>query len=443
MHERFTIGQKRLITALISLAGIIGPPPSETAFASGSFIPTIPEIAKDLNTSGTVINYTVGAYVFTLALGNLFWGPYAEFCDWVSYTSLFLSPVLAVGAATISDIYVLEERGTAMGIFFGAILMGPPLAPLFGGVVATYFSWRATQLFIFLLGFIAFISVVKFLPETSHPGSRGIDGYSAVEELKGFLIIDRKQWVWLNPFKPLGLARNPAILFVAVSASLALTTFYGRYIIINPLSFCLTYSRFQVLSIPLAFILGPKYGITTPAQIGACFLPSGIGSMLGATISGRLADRAIIKGRIKRQGKWIPEDRLRACLPGALLLLPASLIGYALTTIHVPGRLGLCLTLVFLFLNGLGVDMVLSPAATYFVDVLRTQSAEIMAVYSAFRSAFCAIVSAGVLPAVNMYGVVYTNTLAAGIAWIGFLHGHELREWLDIGFTCITHSEVP
>jgi len=34
-----------------------------------------------------------------------------------------LYSVLAVGAATISDIYRLEERGTAMGIFFGVGLM--------------------------------------------------------------------------------------------------------------------------------------------------------------------------------------------------------------------------------------------------------------------------------------------------------------------------------
>jgi MFS family permease len=32
------------------------------------------------------------------------------------------SSVMSVGAATISDIYKLEERGTAMGILFGVSL---------------------------------------------------------------------------------------------------------------------------------------------------------------------------------------------------------------------------------------------------------------------------------------------------------------------------------
>lgn len=33
------------------------------------------------------------------------------------------SSIMTVGAATISDIYKLEERGTAMGIFFGVRLV--------------------------------------------------------------------------------------------------------------------------------------------------------------------------------------------------------------------------------------------------------------------------------------------------------------------------------
>ena len=47
--------------------------------------------------------------------------------------SLGASPGITVGAGVIGDIYRLEERGTAMGVFFGAILLGPALAPLVGG----------------------------------------------------------------------------------------------------------------------------------------------------------------------------------------------------------------------------------------------------------------------------------------------------------------------
>ncbi|KIJ38739.1 hypothetical protein M422DRAFT_258611 [Sphaerobolus stellatus SS14] len=49
VYDRFSPVRKRIIVAVIVLAGIIAPS------ASGSFVPCIPEVAKDLNTTGTVI----------------------------------------------------------------------------------------------------------------------------------------------------------------------------------------------------------------------------------------------------------------------------------------------------------------------------------------------------------------------------------------------------
>lgn len=73
-------------------------------------------------------SYTVGVYVFTLALGNLFWGPYAEFCEldpsivtyffqliqamirWPS-TSLFIVPSL--GLFWVDHFRTFTKRPTA------------------------------------------------------------------------------------------------------------------------------------------------------------------------------------------------------------------------------------------------------------------------------------------------------------------------------------------
>lgn len=76
VYDRFTVSQKRFITLVVSMAGLIGRTfdlasitSTRTvlaehhlicvAFASGCFIPTISEIAKDLNTTGTVIKYCI------------------------------------------------------------------------------------------------------------------------------------------------------------------------------------------------------------------------------------------------------------------------------------------------------------------------------------------------------------------------------------------------
>ena len=59
--------------------------------------------------------------------------------------------------------------------------------------------------------------------------------------------------------------------------------------------------------------------------------------------------------REKRGGVWVPEDRLRATLPGALVMAPCSILLSGLVTQYVRGTPGLVLNLVLLFVNGLGV----------------------------------------------------------------------------------------
>ena len=76
---------------------------------------------------------------------------------------------------------------------------------------------------------------------------------------------------------------------------------------------------------------------------------------VGATLGGRFADRAVIKGRLRREGKWVPEDRLRVTLFGSLILLPLSLVIFGLTTQFLPGKVGLVINLLCLFVNGAGV----------------------------------------------------------------------------------------
>lgn len=70
IYDKFTRRQKRTIVALVSWAGLI---PCKCAsliaclvskrnsgvFVFSSFVPTIPSIARDLNTTGSVIRYII------------------------------------------------------------------------------------------------------------------------------------------------------------------------------------------------------------------------------------------------------------------------------------------------------------------------------------------------------------------------------------------------
>lgn len=148
-----------------------------------------------------------------------------------------------MGSSVIGDVYKLEERGMlhyvphfwffechesrfrAWGLFCGsshlvikrqvfdfnryqASLLGAVLAPVTGGVMANYFSWRLLQYTMAMAGVIGFTMVLCFLPETSHPGERGIDKCPESEH----------GWVWLNPFRCMWLLRSPNLLALVNSS---------------------------------------------------------------------------------------------------------------------------------------------------------------------------------------------------------------------------------
>ena len=152
------------------------------------------------------------------------------------------------------------------------------------------------------------------------------------------------------------------------------------YTLVSP--YQVTNSRFKSI---LTISKGVRYNITNEALIGACFLPSRLGNMgtsllsmtsaykfiyhrlilVGSPIGGRLSDWLVVYFRNRRGGEWYAEDRLRATLPGALLLVPLSALFGGLLTQYVPGTVGLVLNLFCLFMNGIGVKEGKSPYSRF------------------------------------------------------------------------------
>ena len=78
-------------------------------------------------------------------------------------------------------------------------------------------------------------------------------------------------------------------------------------------------------------------------------------TVVGAPLAGYISDSVVTKWRKRRAGEWVPEDRLRATLLGAVFLVPVSVLCSGVITNYVGGVFGLALNLVCLFFNGLGV----------------------------------------------------------------------------------------
>jgi hypothetical protein len=71
------------------------------------------------------------------------------------------------------------------------------------------------QLTIALLGCVVFVTMLLFFPETSHPGTRGIDK-RRLECSEGG---QRSDLVFINPIKSLWLLRSPNLLAVVSTAA--------------------------------------------------------------------------------------------------------------------------------------------------------------------------------------------------------------------------------
>ncbi|KAF7981268.1 hypothetical protein HWV62_34159 [Athelia sp. TMB] len=161
---------------------------------------------------------------------------------------------------------------------------------------------------------------------------------------------------------------------------------------------------------------GPRFGITNSAILGTLYLAQGGGNIVGSWVSGRLSDRSVHRWIEKRSGVRIPEDRLRASLWAGGIATPLTLLGAGLTMQLWTNVAGLVVTLLFLFINGIGLLGILAVSNTYLVDTNQSRSAEVIAANKYLCSAGA---SAAVLPVMKAIGIAPTNAIAAGFAWIG------------------------
>ena len=80
------------------------------------------------------------------------------------------------------------------------------------GFAAHYASWRIMQAALGITGFMTFVSILLFFPETSQPGARGIDKLQLTTAGAA-----SRPVVFINPFKCLLLLRSPNLLAVVSS----------------------------------------------------------------------------------------------------------------------------------------------------------------------------------------------------------------------------------
>lgn len=436
-YERFSRHKKHIIVAVLSVCGFLAP------VSSTAVLSAIPEVASTYSTSGSIINLSNAFYLIGMGLSPCFWGPlsilYGRRLICVITAALFtlmsvgtaLAPNLAaffifriltafqgtsfliVGTSCIGDIFTPTERGTALSWFLVGTLVGPCLAPLLGGAIVTYVSWRYIFWVQTGLGGLATVLVIFFLPETIP--SKGINDIKELSRAKR----TRHILASLNP------VRVSVLLFS-----------YPNLLITGLASSSLVWNMYSLLT-PIRYVLNPRFHLTTPMQAGLFFVAPGCGYLLGTFFGGRASD-AVVKHYISVRNHRVSEDRLRTVLPFMGVVIPACMLIYGWSVEKEVG--GIPLPVIAMFVQGLAQLMCFPSLNTYCVDVMQSRGLGSVVVAGNYqiRYLFAALGSAVCLPAVEKIGVGWFSTISAVFLvictfglWLVCQKGQEWRHAVD------------
>ncbi|HGM7028939.1 TPA: multidrug effflux MFS transporter [Serratia liquefaciens] len=325
------LARQRLVYALVlGLLASLGP------LCIDLYLPALPEMAGELNTSTATAQLSLTAGLLGLGVGQLIFGPYSDKLGrmrplLVSLALLLFASLWCALAPNIDQLLIARllqglagaggaviSRAMARDLYSGheltrffALLMlvnglAPIVAPVLGGAMLQFMDWRG------IFGVLAGIAVLLFtlaslkLSESLPAERRSQGGILAMLQSLGGLLTQRQF---------MGLCLTQGFVMAGMFA----------YIGASP------------------FVLQQIYGLS-PQMFSLCFAINGVGLIISAQISSRLSihwgERKVLKGGLTL-----------AAVSSLLLLLAASL--------HAP----LVLLLVPLFFS-VAVIGIVGPTAS-------------------------------------------------------------------------------
>src|SRR4051812_39978971 len=180
------------------------------------FVPALPIAAQDLGASIAAMQMTISLYILGLAFGQLIYGPLSDcfgrrpilMVGLVLYTAAGVAAALApgihaliaarlfqalggcaglvLGRAMVRDISAPEAAARQLAVMNLIVVIGPALAPLFGGLLASSLGWRSIFLMLVALGATNILCAWRLLPETGQPSGM-ISVLSLGRDYKGLL----------------------------------------------------------------------------------------------------------------------------------------------------------------------------------------------------------------------------------------------------------------
>ncbi|QTE28773.1 multidrug effflux MFS transporter [Pengzhenrongella sicca] len=282
------------------------------AVTSDIYVPSLPDVARDLATSTTAVQLTMTGVLVGGAFGQLVVGPLSDrlgrrlpvligvamhvlislLCavapgiGWLItlrfLQGFFNASATVVALAVIRDRFVGADASRLLSRLMLVIGAAPMFAPSLGGVIAGQFGWRGVFVGLALFGAVLWVVVWRRLPETLHPEFRREAGLGPA--LRGYR----------------ELLRDRHFVAVAVLPGLGMGLLIS-YVVGSP------------------FVLREGYGLSAN-QFALLFAVNGIALVGGAQINAALV-RRIAPIRILRVA-------LPASLTMSVVLLAIALTGF-------------------------------------------------------------------------------------------------------------------
>ena len=229
---------------LIRRAIVLGLLIAVGAFAIDMYIPGFAAIARELHTDPGTVQLSMTSFFVALALGQVIYGPISDAVGRrgpilvglglfiVASAAAAFAPsigmliaarfVQGLGAAAtavvpmavIRDEYTGPDAARVLSLAMLSLSVSPILAPVFGGLLVQYTSWRVIFAVLIVICAAAIAMVVQLLPET-HPPSRRVSARPLSILLTYRGLIGNRRFI-----VPIMIAAcGQAVLFVFISGS--------------------------------------------------------------------------------------------------------------------------------------------------------------------------------------------------------------------------------
>lgn len=289
------VENKVLFLTIIIMMTVVG------LLSTDIFLPSLPQISSDFSSTPEMTQLTISLFLLGLSVSQLVYGPLSESfgrkniillgvvifivasigCLFsYSIKSLIIFRLLqgvgacagmTIGRAIIGDAFTKQEAGKVFATVFPFVGLSPAIAPAIGGLIDSYFGWRAVFLTVLLLGIILFLLIVLFLPETLSLDKR--------KPIHPFHI--GKSYIHLFTSKLfIGYVLIPCIAYIAYFGYLTISPF-----ILHAHGFSAKAVGLCYISVSISYVLGnltsrkllSYYDLNKVLTIGYCiFLISGI-----------------------------------------------------------------------------------------------------------------------------------------------------------------------